>query len=378
MSRAQPPLLTYCLNVHPGETWAENRQAIETEARAVQARVAGERPFPLGLRLSAAAAASLAQPAELAAFRALLDEQRMQVFTINGFPYGPFHGRPVKQQVYRPDWRQPERLSYTLQLAEILAALLPEGVEGSISTVPGGYAADIDAAGEALVAAQLRACARELDAICQRTGRLIHLGLEPEPACLLETTEQTVAFMGRVLGDDPVARRHLGVCVDTCHVALQFESPAEALAAYARAGIRVSKVQLSAALACANEPDAWRALAAFDEPVYLHQTHVREEGVVHRYVDLPEGLGGLPRHAADAEVRVHFHVPLFWPGMPPLASTAATMDAAFWRQVVAQPSLHLEIETYTFDVFPKALRSRPLAESLTDEWRWVEAALARA
>jgi len=45
-------------------------------------------------------------------------------------------------------------------------------------------------------------------------------------------------------------RCHLGVCLDTCHSALQFEDPLESLRAYRDEGIRISKIQLSAALGC--------------------------------------------------------------------------------------------------------------------------------
>ncbi len=42
--------LTYCLNIHAGETWAENRKAIEEKATAVRDRVSKGQPFGLGLQ----------------------------------------------------------------------------------------------------------------------------------------------------------------------------------------------------------------------------------------------------------------------------------------------------------------------------------------
>ena len=62
-------------------------------------------------------------------------EQNLYVFTINGFPYGCFHGARVKENVYVPDWRTPERRDYTNLLADILADLLPRNLTVQIFRV---------------------------------------------------------------------------------------------------------------------------------------------------------------------------------------------------------------------------------------------------
>ena len=66
--------------------------------------------------------------------RGFLDAEGLYVFTINGFPYGAFHGQRVKEEVYLPDWRDEERLRYTDSLAWLLADLLPELVAAASST----------------------------------------------------------------------------------------------------------------------------------------------------------------------------------------------------------------------------------------------------
>jgi hypothetical protein len=100
--------LAYCTNVHRGETWDETFAALRTHTDAVRRRVAPDEPYGIGLRLGAAAAAELsAKPGERDAFRRWLDETNSYVFTINGFPYGSFHGTRVKEQVYAPDWSTP-------------------------------------------------------------------------------------------------------------------------------------------------------------------------------------------------------------------------------------------------------------------------------
>jgi len=375
--------LTYCLNVHAGESWYENVDAVRRYARAVRDRLSVDGPFGLGLRVSAAAAHTLAEPDELEAFRSLLADQNLYVFTINGFPYGTFHAAPVKEEVYAPDWRQPERVDYTLRLARILASLLPKGVSGSISTAPGSYKAWVQTEDDRRqVAENLLSVAVSLAGIADDTGREIHLGLEPEPDCMLETTPEAIAFFTEDLAkaatatdalDEEGLRRHLGVCFDACHMALQFENLAESVRALTAAGVRISKVQLSAALR-ARESDAVRGkLGAFADSVYLHQTRIRTlSGRILRFFDLPPALD--VDHGPDDppdEWRTHCHVPLYWEGDDPVASTADLMDDAFFTAVAESGCAHLELETYTFDVLPAPLRERGVVASVVDEYRWL-------
>lgn len=374
---AHAPHLTYCLNIHPGETWAEHVAAIQTYACAVRDRVAPDRPFGLGLRISAAAARTLRDAAARAAFRDLLARERLYAFTINGFPFGAFHRARVKEQVYRPDWRSAERLAYTCALADLLAAWLPEGMSGSISTVPVGFGADFtDPRAREQAADRLLECARYLARVEAQTGRHLHLGLEPEPACVLETVRDTLDFFEqlhrRAGAAAALVRRYIGVCLDTCHVALTFEDVAAAWSAYESAGIRVSKIQLSAALEVAGAPP--EELARFVEPVYLHQVRMRRAGGAQAaWLDLPDALAAWPE---DAEVaRVHFHVPLFWGGAGALRSTRDTLDTAFWRRLRSGACPHVEIETYTFDVLPPELRAGGVVDSISHEFNWAQARL---
>lgn len=128
--------LTYCTNIHPGESWAEVRANVETHVVAVKARVCLDAPFGVGLRLSARAAEELHQPEELARFKGFLEASGLYVFTINGFAHGAFHATRVKENVYLPDWRDPACLRYSDCLAEILAVLLPGGLPARARVVP--------------------------------------------------------------------------------------------------------------------------------------------------------------------------------------------------------------------------------------------------
>ena len=395
----QPPLhLTYCLNIHRGETWAENFTAIREKAMAVRDKVKqGERqrgheerqrtqdgPFGLGLRLSAQAARELQAPDALREARKFFEANGLYAFTINGFPYGQFHAGRVKENVYQPDWRTAERRDYTLTLAHILANLLPEGVDGSISTVPCSFKAwietpeDVDA-----MVGHLVDCAKVLHKIHEHSGKEIHLGLEPEPSCYLETTEETVrcfngtlfsagreACWGKALGcgaeeAEKILRRHVGVCFDTCHVAIQFEDLAESLRRYEAAGIRISKIQVSAALRGPCNAASLEALAPFAEPVYFHQVKGRDHsGGIASWDDLPEAMHDLSSCADIEELRVHFHVLLFVEEYGVLSSTAGALTPAFFAQLRAGRTSHLEIETYTFDVLPEGMRAGDVSESI--------------
>jgi sugar phosphate isomerase/epimerase len=321
-----PPLhLTYCLNIHRGETWAENFDSIKNFALPVRDRVAGKNRFGLGLRIANQAALDLSKSETREEAKDFFREHEVYPFTINGFPYGNFHTGRVKEKVYAPDWQTTERRDYTIRLADILADFLPEKIEGSISTVPCSFKAWITSAAQVETMTQMLCdCVAHLAELRQRTGREIHLGLEPEPSCFLETTDETISFFKNyafTFGRDYLAkklqrtpqqaeemiRRHLGVCFDTCHVALQFEDLTKSLRRYEREGIRVSKIQISNALAAAPTYDALLALEAFQDTVYLHQVKGREEnGVVHSWVDLPEALSANRNPQSEIkELRCH-------------------------------------------------------------------------
>ncbi len=397
--------LTYCTNVHPGESWAEVRANFDRHVLAVRERVRAEGEFGIGLRLSARAAAELAAPAALAEFREFLRRERLYVFTLNGFPYGPFHGTNVKEAVYLPDWRDPARLRYSNQLADLLAVLLPDepDLEGSVSTVPGafkaalgiparsarGRRADLDAIVEHL----LRHVAH-LVALRERCGRFVGLALEPEPMCLLETIDDVVDFFGCELHGRAAAQRlaelsglgleeaaaslraHLGLCLDLCHAAVEFESAAEGLRRLRDTGIRVLKMQISAGLRLPVLDEAALAvLRRFDEPAYLHQVVQRGPEGLTRFVDLPAAFAALPVAAGVHEWRVHFHVPVFRDTIAPFVSTQDFICEVLALQRAQPVSMHLEVETYTWDVLPEALRVGGVEHAVARELAWVCAEL---
>ena len=379
MRLAQGHHLAYCANIHRGESWAETLNALETCALAVKARVCPSRPYAIGLRLSAQAARELADGRTMAEFQRWLEKHDCYVFTINGFPFGRFHGQRVKEQVYAPDWTAPERLDYTKLLFDLLARLTPPGVEGSVSTVPGSFKEFIktDAQRQA-IRDNIFQCVQHIDRRSRESGRVLHLGLEPEPLCLLETTAETVEFFERLRDEhpgDPRLEQCLGVNYDTCHLAVEYEDPSAALACLRRRQIKVSKLHLSSALKAKPTARARAALAEFADDVYLHQVVARgAEGQLVRYRDLDAALSA----AAPAEEwRVHFHIPLHCPGTdwfePTTDHLLGVLDA-----LKAEPGLcrHLEMETYTWEVMPAAWKSRSVVEQLAAEYDWCLARLS--
>ncbi len=364
--------LAYCTNVHRGETWAETFAALRAHTLAVRDRVCppGEK-YGIGLRLSDRASRELSDPGNLAEFRRWLDAERCYVFTANGFPYGTFHGAPVKEAVYRPDWTDPARLAYTCRLFDLLGALLPEGVDGSVSTLPGSFKEFISP-GEHESAVQriyanLIHCAVHAAEVSGRTGRNLRLALEPEPLGLFENTAETVRFLEPLVTSFP---GHFGVCFDACHFAVEFEEPARALEAFTQAGIPIVKLHVSAALKTRDDAGSRKRLRAFADDVYLHQVAVRSGTVPPRiYKDLEIALASAV--SPGDEWRVHFHVPLHCPADESFGTTADDLPGVFdWLAADPARCPHLEMETYTWEVLPPNLRTPDVVDQLVREYVW--------
>ncbi len=381
--------LTYCSNIHAGESWAEVRRAIGLALPAVRRHLGAAGPFAIGLRLSARAAEELERPTVLDELLAFLREGDYYVPTINGFPFGAFHRERVKENVYLPDWRDPARVEYTNRLARLLARLLRDrGItEGCVSTVPGAFKGHLHAAEDAVaIAAGILEHARYLVELRETTGVTIVLAIEPEPACFIETTAEAVEFFTRYLFEDafvrsrsPVTvdqvRRHVGVCFDACHMAVEFEDHAQSLRDLDRAGIRIPKFQISSALRVSDPSTGSpgrRALEKFAEDTYLHQVVVRSDRGLARYVDLPEALAAGASEDAPlrSEWRIHFHVPVFLRTMGDLDTTQPDLETVLDLVKVRNDAPCLEVETYTWDVLPPEYRTAEMSEAIARELAW--------
>ena len=289
--------LSYCTNIHPGESWAEVEQTLKAYVPVVKKRVSPRQNFGLGLRLSNQASLEILEGDRLDRFKEWLAMEGLYVFTFNGFPYGGFHHQVVKDKVHQPDWTTSDRLDYTLRLFNILAALLPHGMDGGISTSPLSYKLWFSTEAEKktvfeTATHQLLQVVEHLYQIRQKTGQWLHLDIEPEPDGFLENTQEVVSYFQDWLipiGIPHLQRKlelsamqaqaaikdHLQLCYDVCHFALAYEQPREVFNELKAAGIRVGKIQISAALkSLLPQTKAERALIGelyrpFTESTYL-------------------------------------------------------------------------------------------------------------
>lgn len=375
--------LAYCTNVHRGGDWPETLASLEQHTLAVRDSVSPDGPYAIGLRLSDRASRQLLQTDALNHFRNWLARNRCYVFTINGFPYGDFHGARVKEKVSQPDWSSQERLDYTLRLFDILAELVPAGIGGSVSTVPVSFKQfDLGEEGLKISRQNLWRCVEHLDRLGQRTGQLFHLGLEPEPFGTVENTDEFIGLMDQIeaehIGDSRLWR-HLGINYDTCHFALQFEDPRHSLIRLRDRGVRISKLHLSNALRVQPTEAVRELLKPFLDQVYFHQViERRPSGELRRYPDLDRALeiAARERHDGTGEWRIHFHIPLHAPETAILGTTADHIRGAL-DVLQDDPSIcsHLEMETYTWEVLPPKLRQPTVEKMLIGEYSWTLAQL---
>ncbi len=390
-------LPTYCTNVHAGRSLAETETNIERFSTRVRDLVGAGRgsddDLGLGLWLSAESARELRATDGAHGLRDRLLERGLRVVTLNGFPYGDFHAEVVKHAVYEPHWADPRRLAYTIDLAHLLVELLPDGTaEASISTLPIGWRRDFTNEGcgcsVGLAASQLVEAARELRSIEDRTGVRIHLDLEPEPGCVLDTSRDVVDLFDQAFrpSDDVDHRRYLGVNHDVCHAAVMFEPQTAALRTYREHDIALGKIQVSSAVEVdfdLVESDDQRAsmleaYRGFVEPRYLHQTSIRTGMEPHfdvqTFEDLPIALENRAEHQVPSGTwRTHFHVPIFMAEGDRWGTTRAEIERCLASLPSDEPWPTLEVETYAWEVLPGGLYAGDdgLAAGIAEELRWL-------
>jgi sugar phosphate isomerase/epimerase len=384
--------LGYCTNIHSGETLSEVRDALVSVTSRVREGFTPDTALGIGLRLSNVAVSELRMGTACAEFEELLSRLGLYVFTINGFPYGTFHGATVKERVYDPDWTTRRRVEYTLDLVHVLSELMPDGEMASISTVPGCFRPKDSPKVRTQIVGHLVEVAAQLWDLHSKTGREICIALEPEPHCMLETTTEAITFFSQCFGPEAVAlmagrtglsakaaraalMRHIGLCLDACHAAVEFEESEQAVLALQKAGIRIAKLQISCGLLIEQMDAQSRSeLTAYADPVYLHQTVVKQGDQLRRYLDLPEALEDEePPDLAQfppAEWRVHYHVPVFLEQLGAFKSTQGHLRALLQLQKAAPYTSHLEVETYTWDVLPPKLRASTLDTAIVRELNW--------
>ena len=393
--------LTYCTNIHPGEHWSEVMKSLQDYTIPLKNKLCPNEPFGVGLRLSNIASEEILTDAKLEAFKDWLGHEDLYIFTMNGFPYGGFHHTKVKDRVHHPDWSTDERCQYTCRLFDILAYLIPDDMDGGISTSPISYRHWHEDS-EKLATVWEKSCtnlakvAAHLFEKKHEQGVLLHLDIEPEPDGLLENTEEVIefyekrlipigsAYLEKSLGVSrteatDILYEHIQICYDVCHFAVVYESPKYTFHKWAEAGIRIGKVQISAALKAAfpaivgNRKDIVTAFEQLNESTYLHQVVAsKADGSFQHFTDLPTALSNI-LDPETIEWRTHFHVPIFVDSYDHLSSTRSTIEEVLQDHLGV--TNHWEVETYTWEVLPKSIRFG-LQESIERELRWVLEKLA--
>ena len=388
--------LTYCTNIHPADGWENVRATLARYAPALRARFAPESAFGVGLRLSAKDARGLLAGNNLEEFRGFLEDQGLYVAIINGFPYGPFHGTPVKASVYAPDWRDPARVAYTLDLIRILGALLPSGIDGGVSTAPLSYKPWLAVADDRSWEPMIRHVVQVAEALIRlrgETGKLVHLDIEPEPDCTIENTDETLDFferhllssggalLARSLGVRPDRGRellleHIRLCFDCCHFAVEFEHPRDAMDRIRAAGIKIGRSPAQLGARCGGARRSRECEGAFatgcgrspTPPTCIRSSSVGRPSCGITWICRTRSRR---RRRGNAQHwRIHFHVPLFTPHFGVLGSTQSYVADVLQHALATGATHHLEIETYTWDVLPEGLKL-DLLESIGREYDWV-------
>ena len=389
--------LTYSTLVHPADDWPQLWESLNTYLPQVKKRISPNQPFGVCIRLSHLTAAELSsKQAERDKLKAFLKDQDLYVYTANAFVYGVFKNTQIKEQVYEPDWRTPERLTYTMQVADILADVCPAFATPSIQTAPLAFKPRVT--GPDVVAAftdNVFKLVAHLVKLEQETGKLLTLGIEPEPRCYLETTDETVTYfqdylytgkaaarvaqLARIPMDTAISalRRHLGVTFDIGHQAVGFEDIPVSLQKLVDAGIPIVKLQEAASMYIGEVTDEKiAALQRFTKTIYLSQTAECRGDHLEHYLNLEDAMARWETDKTPRQWRTHFHVPVFLEDLGPLKSTRFALEQALAMHKQTPLSRHLEIETYTWDVLPDHLKTGDIVEYVCRELEWVKGQLA--
>jgi sugar phosphate isomerase/epimerase len=390
--------LTYSTLVHPGDTWDEIWESLRTYVPQVKARVSPDAPFGVCLRLSNASAATLAaDPGRREALKGFLADNDLYLYTVNAFPYGPFKGVRVKEQVYEPDWRSEERTRYTTNVADVLADVVSESIEPSIQTAPLGFKPRVDWPGVvAEYTEHVLRVAAHLVSLERTTGRVVTLAIEPEPFCFLETTGETIDYFERelysgagarrlaALAGIPISeafvalRRHVGIVFDICHQAVEYEDMGESLRKLVDAGVPILKLQEAAALHVPVVSEAAvDELRRYSETIYLTQTLERRNGgPITYFLNVEDAIAAWEAdRSGEREWRVHIHVPVFLDDLGAFHSTRFAIADALAVHRETPLSRHLEIETYTWDMLPAEIKTGDIVDYVCRELEWVRSQL---
>jgi hypothetical protein len=389
--------LTYSTLVHQTDNWEQLWKSVNTYLPAVKARVAPHEKFGVCLRTSAPSAELLsAEPSKVADLKTFFADNDLYLYTANAFVYGVFKKQVIKEDVYEPDWATPERREYTKKVANLLAELAPEGINPSIQSAPLGFKLKVtgDDVVEAYTSNVIDVVAHLVE-LKKKTGKTVTLGLEPEPRCYLETTDETITYFKNHLFSGETAKRlakktglneadaaqamrdYMGVVFDIGHQAVGYEDIPVSLQKLVDNGVQIVKLQEAASMYI---PDVSQktvdALQTFAKTIYLSQTCQKKDGKMTWFLNLEDAFEDWYKNPGPREWRTHFHVPVFLNDLGgSFGTTRFALEQALAFHKKTPLSTHLEIETYTWDVLPDHLKTGDIVEYVTRELDWVKGQL---
>jgi hypothetical protein len=389
--------LTYSTLVHQTDDWEQLWKSVNTYLPAVKARFAPSQKFGVCLRTSAPSAEMLSQDAtKRADLKQFFKDQDLYLYTANAFVYGVFKKQVIKEDVYEPDWATPERREYTKKVANLLAELAPDGINPSIQTAPLGFKPKVTGEDvvESYTANVIDVVAHLVD-LKKRTGKMVTLGLEPEPRCYLETTDETITYFKDRLFSGATAQRlakktglneadaaqamrdYMGVVFDIGHQSVGYEDIPASLQKLVDNGVQIVKLQEAASMFI---PDVSQkivdALQTFAKTIYLSQTCQMKDGKMTWFLNLEDAFEDWYKNPGPREWRTHFHVPVFLTELGHgFGTTRFGLEQALAVHKKTPLSTHLEIETYTWDVLPDHLKTGDIVEYVTRELDWVKGQL---
>jgi hypothetical protein len=389
--------LTYSTLVHQTDNFDQLWKSVNTYLPAVKARVAPNQKFGVCLRTSAPSAEMLSQDSSKRAdLKKFFADNDLYLYTANAFVYGVFKKQIIKEDVYEPDWQTSERREYTKQVANLLAEMAPEGVNPSIQSAPLGFKPKVT--GDHVVdqyTNNVIDVVAHLVELKKKTGKTVTLGLEPEPRCYLETTDETITYFKNYLFSGETAkklakktglneadankamREYTGVVFDIGHQSVGYEDIPVSLQKLVDNGVQIVKLQEAASMYI---PDVQQktvdALQTFAKTIYLSQTCQNKDGKKTWFLNLEDAFEAFQKDPGPREWRTHFHVPVFLNDLGgAFGTTRFALEQALAFHKKTPLSTHLEIETYTWDVLPDHLKTGDIVEYVTRELDWVKGQL---
>lgn len=398
--------LSYSTNVHPAETLDELAASIRNFVAPISRAAFGPGMTATSLRIGMKQVdEALAHPPlpsnsfvnddilkappspACAKLLDLLDSSQLDVVSINAFPIRDFHAPRVKEQVYSPPWTDGGRALYSLKIAKLMTHFMArKGIDRKVApiSVPSGVFTGLYPDSDEVrtqAAHFITECVRELLRLERLTGRTVQLGFEPEPFTTGERISEFLDYFKTILNEarskypsqlgvtrekaEEIARRFVTVNLDLCHQAVEYEDNVADLKLLQNAGITLSGLHISAALKVsepAKNADAFAQLKALDEPRYLHQViALTRDGQFARFEDLPHLWDARKLKGKTledfAELRCHFHVPLFAELSGALTTTRDAVAPAVAHALKENLTNNFIAETYTWNVLASLAQS---------------------